>query len=99
MGGMLITVDFYELFMQIELRFSLSVYRTRNLLWLLFIPTHVVNWSYYYILGHRNCVFRIRLTVRPNIILRGYCNYKSSFSNSLRGNRSSTMTVRRICSR
>merc|ERR1711882_3663 len=96
------TADFYELFMQMELHFfylSLPAYRTRNLLWLLLIPAYMINRSYHYILSHGDRIFRICPTMRPNVFLRGYRNYKSSFGDSLRRNRSSTMAMRRVCSR
>lgn len=73
--------------------------RTRNLLWILPIPRNMKHRNYPFIRCYSYCFHRLCATMRPNIILRSYRNYKLIISNSLHRYHPSRMNLRWIFSR
>lgn len=69
-------------------------YRTRYLLRIIYAHVCLVYWDYFIPFININRFFRLRFSLRPNIILRRYSNYKSSLSRSLRRLHPSTMSLR-----
>lgn len=81
------------------LRMYLFTHWTKYILWIIQLYTHMISGSRNPNLNLRNSLSRICTTMRTNIILRCNCNYKLIISNSIRRYRSSTMSMRRVCSR
>jgi len=83
----------------IILRMHLPTYRTKYILRVLQLHTHVIGGGSNSIPNYSNSFHRICTTVRANIILRCNRNHKPPISNSLCRKRSCTMSMGRLCSR
>jgi len=81
------------------LRLHLPTYRTKHILWIIQLHTHMVCRSSNPIPNHSNSVYRLRTTMRTNIILRCNSNYKPTISHPLCRKGGSPMSMRGICSR
>lgn len=57
--------------------------RPRYLLWLLYLLRDMKHWHSIIIHSNSNHLYRLRFTMRPNIILRSNCNYQPPICNSL----------------
>jgi hypothetical protein len=77
----------------------LPTHRTKHILWILQLHTHLICRSSNPILNYSNSVYRIRPTMRTNIVLRSNSNYKPTIRHSLRREGGSSMSLRRVCSR
>lgn len=83
----------------IILHLHLPAHRTKYILWIIQLHTHMIRRSSNPILNHSNSIYRICITMGTNIILRSNCNYKPIISNPLHRKRNCTMSMRRLCSR
>lgn len=83
----------------IILHLHLPAHRTRYILWILQLHTHMICGCSNPIPNHSNSICRVCPTLGANIILRCNSNYKPPFSNPICRKGSSPMGMRRICSR
>jgi hypothetical protein len=77
----------------IVLCLHLLTHRTKPVQRIIQLYTHLICNS---ILNHRNSIYRICPTMRTNIFLRGYRNYKLPISNSICRTRNCSMSMRRV---
>ena len=73
-------------------------YWTRNLLRFLFIPPHLISWSFNSLLSYSNSFLRLCSPMRTDIILGRHSNYQPIFSHPSYWNRLSSMNLGWICS-
>jgi len=81
------------------LRLHLPTHRTKYILQIIQLHTHMICGGSNPILNYSNSIYRLCPTVRTNIILRCNGNYKPLISNHLYRKGSSPMSMRRIRSR
>lgn len=81
------------------LRLYVPSYRTRDLLWILFSYRNLKYRSSNLFTYYSLCFPRLCFTLRANIFLRSYSDYKSSFSHSIFRTNFSLLNLRRIFSR
>lgn len=77
----------------------IPTHRSRNLLPILQPHRNLKYWSINFYRNHSHSLYRLRLTMRTNKILRGYRNYKSILSYPLHWLKPSRMNLRRLRSR
>lgn len=73
--------------------------RTRNLLRLLYILRNMKHRNYPPLRRHSHSIYRLRTSMRPNILLRSNSHHKPPLSHSLCRNNPSRMSLRRVLSR
>ena len=83
----------------IILRMHLHAHRTKFILRIIQLHTHVINRCSIFIPHYSNSIYRICITLRTDIILRSNCNYNPPIRNPICRNRSSPISVRKIRSR
>merc|ERR1719193_444648 len=90
--------DFGE-WSQIFFHLSISSCRTWTVLWFLLFHTYLNDWGSNFISSNSYGFFRICITLRSNILLRGDGNHKSFLCYPLYRGRPGSMNMRRICGR
>nr|AGM32857.1 hypothetical protein [Coptotermes formosanus] len=74
----------------------LHTHRTKHILWIIQICTHMIRRSSNSIPNYSDSLYRICTSMRTNIILRSNSNYKSTISSTIHRKRISSMSMRRI---
>jgi len=74
----------------------IPTYWTRTLLWFIYIYRNMISRCNYYTSNYRNSLSWLCFTLRTNILLRSYCNHKSTLCHSIPRNNHCSMTMRRF---
>merc|ERR1712203_1181471 len=89
---------YFMLWSQIFFHLSISSCRAWTVLWFLLFHTYLNDWGSNLISSNSYGFFRICITLRSSILLRGDGNHKSFLRYPLYRGRPGSMNMRRICS-
>ena len=73
--------------------------RTRLILWIIYIYRNLKHWSTSTVRSHSHSIYRLRPSMRTNIILRCHSYYKPPISHPIYWNNPSRMNLRGLLSR